>query len=278
MQIQKSFKFYNVTLDVFGSAENPLFIGSHVGQILGYVNPRKALLDHVTEKYITRYDALGQESLRGIRGFIHPETKLINEMGLYELVFSSKLPIAEKFRDWVFSEVLPSIRKTGSYTHDDLIHNQFVIKNERDLHYKVVQYIRRFYPDVLTSAFLGELQTSPDKRIDGYKKGYTGGSPDLIIMEPSKDHNMMCIEFKTPNGKGRISDKQILMKTRLQNRGIYTLISDDYDEIITEIIEYMRERRICCVHCSRKFKTEASKNQHLKYFHRDKDLNISPQT
>ena len=54
---------------------------------------------------------------------IHPKTKFFTESGVYQLIFSSKLPSAKCFKQWVFSEVLPSIRRTGSYMMNDPIEN-----------------------------------------------------------------------------------------------------------------------------------------------------------
>ena len=86
----------------------PWMVGKDVADILGYTNSRKALADHVDDedKGVTKCDTLG-----GVQ-----ETVIINESGLYALTFASKLPTAKAFRRWVTSEVLPSIRKTGSYT------------------------------------------------------------------------------------------------------------------------------------------------------------------
>ena len=88
--------------------DEPYFVGKDVAEILGYTNPRKAISDHVDEedKGVTKCDTLG-----GVQ-----ELTIINESGLYSLILSSKLPAAKKFKRWVTSEVLPSIRKTGSYT------------------------------------------------------------------------------------------------------------------------------------------------------------------
>lgn len=85
----------------------PWFVGRDVAQALGYSNPRKALIDHVDEedKGVTKCDTLGGAQ----------EVTIINESGLYSLVLSSKLPGARKFKRWVTSEVLPSIRKHGAY-------------------------------------------------------------------------------------------------------------------------------------------------------------------
>lgn len=90
---------------------DPWLVGKDVALALGYTNPRKALDDHVDiedkkQGYgVTIRDSMGREQ--------HPT--IINESGFYSLVLSSKLPDAKKFRRWVTSEVLPSIRKTGGY-------------------------------------------------------------------------------------------------------------------------------------------------------------------
>ena len=93
----------------------PYFVGKDVAKILGYSNPRKALIDHVDseDKGVTKCDTLG-----GMQ-----ELTVINESGLYSLILSSKLPNAKKFKHWVTSEVLPAIRKHGMYAIDDLIAN-----------------------------------------------------------------------------------------------------------------------------------------------------------
>lgn len=105
LQIFNSEEFGNIrTTEIDGQ---PYFVGKDIADVLGYTNPSKALSDHVDED-----DKLNNESLSslGQRG-----GWLINESGLYSLVLSSKLPNAKKFKRWVTSEVLPSIRKTGGY-------------------------------------------------------------------------------------------------------------------------------------------------------------------
>lgn len=86
----------------------PWFVGADVAISLGYINPRKALADHVDDE-----DKNTVTIRDGIAG--NPNMVAINESGLYSLILSSKLPNAKKFKKWVTSEVLPSIRKTGSY-------------------------------------------------------------------------------------------------------------------------------------------------------------------
>lgn len=93
--------------------DQPYFVGKDVTTILGYKNASKALNDHVDGE-----DKLNNKTLSslGQRG-----GWLVNESGLYSLIISSKLPDAKKFKRWVTSEVLPSIRKHGAYMTLDKI-------------------------------------------------------------------------------------------------------------------------------------------------------------
>lgn len=93
------------TLDNDGTV---LFCGADIAKALGYSNPSKALNDHCKGDLTKRYpitDSLGRTQ----------DAIFIPESDLYRLVFGSKLPSAEKFTDWVTSDVLPSIRKHGAY-------------------------------------------------------------------------------------------------------------------------------------------------------------------
>jgi len=87
---------------------NPWFHANDVCSVLEYINPHKAIADHVDEDDLTKrevIDSLGRTQL----------ANFINESGLYSLIFGSKKTEAKTFKRWVTSEVLPSIRKTGSY-------------------------------------------------------------------------------------------------------------------------------------------------------------------
>lgn len=86
----------------------PYFVGKDVARILGYSDENKAIAMHVDDEDKKLNDKTS--SSFGQRG-----AHLINESGLYSLILSSKLPAAKKFKRWVTSEVLPAIRKTGSY-------------------------------------------------------------------------------------------------------------------------------------------------------------------
>ena len=86
----------------------PWFVGKGIAVALRYSNPRDALARHVDEE-----DKNSVAFHDGTSG--NPNQTIINESGVYSLIFSSKLPGAKKFKRWVTSEVLPSIRKTGGY-------------------------------------------------------------------------------------------------------------------------------------------------------------------
>ena len=85
----------------------PWFVGKDVANCLGYANPQKAIRDHIFEED------------RGVNETFTPSGMqnmlVINESGVYSLIFSSKLPTAKSFKRWVTSEILPSIRKHGVY-------------------------------------------------------------------------------------------------------------------------------------------------------------------
>lgn len=93
----------------------PYFVGKDVAEILGYADPNQSIAMHVDED-----DKLNDKSASslGQRG-----GWFINESGLYSLILSSKLPTAKRFKRWVTSEVLPTIRRHGLYAVDDILNN-----------------------------------------------------------------------------------------------------------------------------------------------------------
>ncbi|MGC7723133.1 prophage antirepressor-like protein [Staphylococcus epidermidis] len=103
----QTFNFEELPVRTLSIDGEPYFVGKDVADILGYSNSRKALLDHVDEedKLTSRIVTAGQNRNQTI----------INESGLYSLIFSSKLESAKRFKRWVTSEVLPALRKTGTY-------------------------------------------------------------------------------------------------------------------------------------------------------------------
>jgi len=90
----------------------PWFVGKDIADILGYQNGSRDINRHVDEE--------DRRKIMLFDGNQDKETIIINESGFYSLILSSKMPNAKKFKHWVTSEVLPAIRKTGSYQMQNL--------------------------------------------------------------------------------------------------------------------------------------------------------------
>ena len=106
--------------------EEPYFVGKDVAKILGYSRTADAIKAHVDEedKLTRQFTDSGQRR----------EMTIINESGMYSLILSSKLPNAKKFKRWVTSEVLPAIRKTGSYQLPQTPEGQIRLLLESSVH------------------------------------------------------------------------------------------------------------------------------------------------
>ncbi|CAB3983701.1 Hypothetical predicted protein [Paramuricea clavata] len=248
----------NVSVRTVRWGEGILFYGKDVAESLGYADPKKAVRKHVWLKNKT---TIGESTKRDNLSLLlkghpgkgddlslllkgHPSTVLIMEQGLYQLLFKSKLPIAEAFQDWVINEVLPSIRKTGQYKvpeNNQICGNQMMLKNETDLHYAVVKYIRKYHPEAQIIPGLGEYQKTSGLRCDAWKKGYKGGQPDIVLMNACNGFHGYVLELKTPKSNGVLRENQRLLLKSLNDGGYQTLISDDYTEIILDLAEYFRE-------------------------------------
>lgn len=103
----QNFTFDGATIRTLVINDEPYFIGKGVAEVLGYTNTQKAIRDHV--------DAEDKLTERIVLSGQNRDVIVINESGLYSLILSSKLPEAKRFKRWVTSEVLPTIRKHGAY-------------------------------------------------------------------------------------------------------------------------------------------------------------------
>ena len=302
--LEKTFKNEELGIKInsyIDKQQNVWFKGKDVAKILGYRDTDYAVRRHVSiENKMTQFlqpkcspgKTPGQQNNTKVKcspgktpgqqngtrgGKITPQQNdtrgkyctFINEPGFYELVFGSKLVFAKKFRQWVFTTVLPSIRKYGQYKMFDSPWNKMImIGNETDLHYKVVQLIRNYYPNSILVAGLGENQDTEDKRLDSYKKGYQRGQPDLMILDFHKDYKGLCIEFKSPTNNYCVSESQLKMKEKYRDNEYAFILSNDYDKISKLIHKYMAGVRIPCKYCSKAFKNKKSLNSHFKVIHR----------
>ncbi len=116
----------------------PIFCAQDVCRALGYQNPSKTINDHCRPKGVTnRYTPSNGGN---------QQTAFINEGNLYRLILRSKLPAAEKFESWVCDEVLPSLRKTGSY-HVEPRYGQTML-TRHDLQNETLNFSSAVLPEI----------------------------------------------------------------------------------------------------------------------------------
>ena len=280
------FTYEGKKLSIIKKDDDIWFRAKTVASILKYTNSRKAIRDHVDlEDKITLNDlkSWGNDSFPLKNGGLKSRgdesspltwnagnTIYINESGLYSLILRSDMDKAKEFKRWVTKEVLPSIRKTGKYEFNNRPYKMltFNIETEYDLHKKVVNFIRNNYPKAILIPTLGENQINGNMRIKSYNMGYQKGACDLFIGNMHLKYTGFAIEFKTPTGYGKLSKEQEMMLQEYENNNYKILVSNDYDEIIKEIILYFQGVRIKCKHCSRKFKSTETLKNHSNYIHK----------
>ena len=117
------------------------FKAKDVATCLKYANTTGAIIDHVYAEYRYRLKDITDNSDPLLLDGNAQNIVYIAEPGLYQLVAKCTLLIARYFQKWLWEEVLPSIRATGSYTLPQTVKKQIILKNETDLHYKVVDLI-----------------------------------------------------------------------------------------------------------------------------------------
>lgn len=163
----------------------PWFVGKDVATALGYANPKNAVPTHVSEedKLSTQIEYAGQRR----------EVTVINESGLYALIFGSKLESAKRFKHWVTSEVLPAIRKHGVYAVDELLSNPemaikaFTALKEERCNRREVSRMQRLCPACFTELaeeanycpVCGKCMREPV----GQTLQYVGGVPITTVFE-----------------------------------------------------------------------------------------------
>ena len=146
---------------------NSWFFGKDIAKVLGYSNTRDALSRHV--------EADDKAAVVIHDGGQNRNMSIINESGVYALIFRSTLPKSKQFKRWVTSEVLPSIRKHGMYAIDELLDNpDFMIKTIETLKYEREQKLK----------FQKQIQS--DKPYTEFGKAITTSSKGILIGEFAK--------------------------------------------------------------------------------------------
>lgn len=160
LQIFNSEEFGEVrTIEIDGK---PYFVGTDVAKALGYSNPRKAILDHC--KGVTKRDTPTSSGVQSM--------SYINEGDLYRLIMKSKLPSAEKFEAWVMDEVLPTIRKTGSYQKPMTVAEQIQLlaQGNQDHEERIEKLENTMTIDYGQQKYLGDLVSRVVIEVLGGKK------------------------------------------------------------------------------------------------------------
>ncbi len=183
---------------------------------------------------------------------------------------------------WTTPEVLPSIRRTGSYTYNpattivdvepeavaithatDLTARRPAISNEDDLRHALIEWKSKRFPSISFFSGIAGLQTDSN--------GYSKGIPDISIPFVHSVYNGFAIIFKP------IDDCHEYQKAHvqyLQNvRNYKVLVSDDYDHITEKLIEFFSNGRLICPYCGEncrtRYKTLESRERHVRRFHRN---------
>ena len=190
----------------------PWFVGKDVAQALGYSNSSKAVISHVDDE-----DKEIKMLPTSQNGNSIGKTYIINESGLYSLIFGSKLPSAKEFKRWVTSDILPQIRKTGGYipinTQDDeltiLAKAHLILERTLEEKDKIIES---------KSKALSIAQPKADK----YDK--------LISAEGYMSFNVVAKQLGT--GRNRLMkllrDKKILFRDGLSNIAYQTYCDSGY--------------------------------------------------
>ena len=224
------------------------FVGKDVAKVLGYSNTRDALAKHVDEE--------DKATVAIHDGSQNRNVTVINESGVYALIFGSKLPTAKKFKRWVTSEVLPSIHRTGSYGIDTTLtpELQVLIQHER-----MMQEQKKQLDDVQQK--VDAIQDTFILAPENWKKDVRVAVGKLSMMI-SGDYSMMQelyeqiyalledragvdLEARLRNRRKRM-EQNGLTKTAVKNVTKLDIIEDDrkLKEIFTAILREMSAKYI----------------------------------
>jgi prophage antirepressor-like protein len=262
MEIQKfENNILKCSIDCVIVDNNVWFRGKDVAIALGYENTTQAIIINVEDEDKHKLEELWNLYDRPLN-CNEKNTIYINESGLYSLILRSKKEEAKEFKKWITKEVLPSIRQTGTYKlNNNIKYPQMMITNETDLHYNIIKFIKYYFDEPIIIASLGENQITSEMRIDSYNKGYIKGAPDILLLNYNTYHRGLAIELKSPKYNCELKGHQKLFLESLENNKFKTIVSNDYNELIKEIIDYHKDVKYCCKYCSSRFKNVEFRNE-----------------
>jgi prophage antirepressor-like protein len=215
------------------------FKGIDVASILGYSDKKKAIRMHVDEDDKQKLNEIQTGHFVPPKNS-QPHTVFINESGLYCLVIRSKLDGAKKFQKWVTKEVLPSIRKSGSYSVKKEINSEKL----REIQLKEIQILDNITDAKLKQAFLDRLMNE----ITGDKKETSEYSRDIITI--LKEEFIKTIDFILAAKIGKYIVKQYRLKYNKEpekymkfvngnNRPVFCYTKEEEVDLIEWIKKYL---------------------------------------
>lgn len=177
-----------------GTQDNPEFCAMDLCKALGYSNGRDAVSKHVDEGDVAKRDTPTKGGIQ--------QLSFVNESGMYALVLGSKLPTAKQFKKWITSEVLPSIRKTGSYSIEQLTRKQLALmvvqaeEEKEQLAIENKQQQEQLEEQKPKVAFANAVLSSPDSVLIGElakilcQNGYETG--EVRLFEQLRNEGYLC--------------------------------------------------------------------------------------
>ncbi|QIN27805.1 phage antirepressor (plasmid) [Staphylococcus chromogenes] len=207
MQDLQIFNFEELPVRTLTVDDEPYFVGNDIAQILGYEDYRGAINKKVDteDKLRSQIDYAGQKR----------SVTLINESGLYSLIFSSKLESAKRFKRWVTSEVLPAIRKHGIYATDNVIEQ--TLKDPDYIITVLTEYKKEKEQNLLLQQEIGELKPKADYVDEILKSPGT-----MTITQIAADYGLSAQKLNKLLHKARIQrrvGKQWILYTDHMNKG-----------------------------------------------------------
>ena len=234
--------------------QGKIFLSSRdICSALGYSNCSQALTQHCSREYIADLQSIASNPIdletismsevdgeTALQKSYRLREKWLEEPACYQLISRSHRPEAKAWMKWLYEEVVPSLRKTGTYTTQTR-NQQVQLINESDLHYKVVEFIRKRFPNVKIIAGLGENQTTSQVRIDSWRKGYTKGQPDLMLPIRSGRKCGLALELKSPGWHHEASEHQKAFLQTLEMEGWQVVVSNCYEDILITVHHFLEK-------------------------------------
>jgi len=233
-EIVEFFEKEGMEIEVFVKEGKEYFPAKEVAEALGYVNPHKALLDHCRKEGITFREVPQTTGFDG--KIMMKKKKYIDEGNLFRLIVKSQLPGAAKFESWVFDEVLPAIRKKGSYSlteSREKINAMIEMRVEEKLH-GFIEVIEKTMGEIEEEERV-ERNEFFDKIMEGAKEGFEK-KREYIFM-PMEEFQKMVLRHddEIAELKKSIKDGEELKKTITDIKreiGVVRRRTDKWDEAL----------------------------------------------